>query len=343
LKKLLITFFFSVFLLCLLAAGAFTYYKFELGTPVIGTDEHKIIEIVPGQSFNAVTKVLMSQGVLDTPWIMKFYGRFSGLSGQLKAGEYELEGALTIPELVDVFVSGQSIQYQITFVEGWTFKELLVELAKHDKLKKVVGGNKPLDILNSVTDLYQHPEGLFFPDTYTYRKNDSDLSILMRSFKRMQTVLDQEWKTKSKNLPIKTPYEALILASIVEKETGDASEREQISGVFIRRLNKGMRLQTDPTVIYGMGDQYKGNITRKDLKQYTPYNTYRINGLPPTPIALAGREAIHAALNPDSGKSLYFVAKGNGLHYFSPTLKEHVNAVNKYQVYKRKKNYRSSN
>ena len=342
-KKLLITFFFIVFLFCLLAAGAFTYYKLELDTPVIGTDEHKIIEIVPGQSFNAVTKVLLSQGILDTPWIMKLYGRFSGLGGQLKAGEYKLEGALTIPELVDVFVSGQSIKYQITFVEGWTFKELLAELAKHDKLKRVVGGNKPQDILNNVTDLYQHPEGLFFPDTYTYRKNDSDLSILVRSFKRMQTVLNQEWKTKSKSLPIKTPYEALILASIVEKETGDASEREQISGVFIRRLNKGMRLQTDPTVIYGMGEQYKGNITRKDLKQYTPYNTYRINGLPPTPIALAGREAIHAALNPDSGKSLYFVAKGNGSHYFSETLKEHVNAVNKYQVYKRKKNYRSSN
>jgi len=343
LKKLFIILFLCVFSLSLLASGAFAYYKYELDRPVISFDEHKIIEIVPGQSFNAVTKILMTQGVLDTPWIMKIYGRFSGLGGQLKAGEYQLEGELTIPELVDVFVSGKSIQYQITFVEGWTFKELLAELAAHDKLKKVVSGNAPKDILNSVTDLYKHPEGLFFPDTYTYRKNDSDLSILMRSFKRMQTVLGQEWKTKAKNLPIKTPYEALILASIVEKETGDASEREQISGVFIRRLNKGMRLQTDPTVIYGMGEQYKGNITRKDLKKYTTYNTYRINGLPPTPIALAGREAIHAALHPDSGKSLYFVAKGNGSHYFSETLKEHVNAVNKYQVYRRKKNYRSSN
>ncbi len=341
-KKLLIILIFSVCSLLLLVAGAFAYYKYELATPVMNADDHTIIEIVPGQSFNTITKVLMTQGVLDTPWIMKVYGRLSGLSGQLKAGEYELEGKLTIPELIDIFVSGQSIQYQITFVEGWTFKELLAELAKHDKLKKVVGGNKPVDILNSVTDLYKHPEGLFFPDTYTYRKNDSDLSLLVRSFERMQLVLDQEWQSKAEGLPIKTPYEALILASIVEKETGDASEREEISGVFIRRLNMGMRLQTDPTVIYGMGDQYKGNITRKDLKQYTTYNTYRINGLPPTPIALAGREAIHAALHPDSGKSLYFVAKGNGLHYFSETLKEHVNAVNKYQVYKRKKNYRSS-
>jgi len=343
LKKLLVFFFLSVFVLFLFAAGAFAYYKHELATPVTGSNDHKVIEIVPGQSFNAITKVLMTQGVLDSPHLMKIYGRLSGLSGQLKAGEYKLDGALTIPEIVDIFVSGQSVQYQITFVEGWTFKELLAELATHEKLKRVIGGNKPKDILNSVTDLYQHPEGIFFPDTYTYRKNDSDLSILMRSFKRMQTVLDEEWKSKSKGLPIKTPYEALILASIVEKETGDASEREQISGVFIRRLNKGMRLQTDPTVIYGMGEQYKGNITRKDLRKYTPYNTYRINGLPPTPIALSGREAIHAALHPDSGKSLYFVAKGNGSHYFSETLKEHVNAVNKYQVYQRKKNYRSSN
>ncbi len=342
-KKLLVFFFLSVFVLFLFAAGAFAYYKHELATPVTGSNDHKVIEIVPGQSFNAITKVLMTQGVLDSPHLMKIYGRLSGLSGQLKAGEYKLDGALTIPEIVDIFVSGQSVQYQITFVEGWTFKELLAELATHEKLKRVIGGNKPKDILNSVTDLYQHPEGIFFPDTYTYRKNDSDLSILMRSFKRMQTVLDEEWKSKSKGLPIKTPYEALILASIVEKETGDASEREQISGVFIRRLNKGMRLQTDPTVIYGMGEQYKGNITRKDLRKYTPYNTYRINGLPPTPIALSGREAIHAALHPDSGKSLYFVAKGNGSHYFSETLKEHVNAVNKYQVYQRKKNYRSSN
>lgn len=341
-KKLFIILCLCVFLLSLLVSGVFAYYKYELDRPVLSLDEPKIIEIVPGQSFNTVTKILMTQGVLDTPWIMKIYGRFSGLGGQLKAGEYQLEGELTIPELVDVFVSGKSIQYQITFVEGWTFKELLAELSTHDKLKKVVSGNEPNDILNSVTDLYKHPEGLFFPDTYTYRKNDSDLSILMRSFKRMQAVLDQEWKTKAKKLPIKTPYEALILASIVEKETGDASEREQISGVFIRRLNKGMRLQTDPTVIYGMGDKYKGNITRKDLKKYTAYNTYRINGLPPTPIALAGREAIYAALHPDSSKTLYFVAKGNGSHYFSETLNEHVNAVNKYQVYKRKKNYKSS-
>lgn len=327
-------------LLC--AVSLVAYYQYELNRPVTVNSESKVIEIRSGQSFNSITNQLLAEGILDSPWVMKVYGRVSGLSGKLKAGEYHLEGDLTIPQLVSLFVSGRSISYQITFVEGWTFKDIISELARHNKLKKLVGDNDSADILRAVTDQYEHPEGLFFPDTYTYRKNDTDLSILVRSFNRMQKVLNEEWDAREKSVPLASPYEALILASIVEKETGDASEREQIAGVFIRRINKGMRLQTDPTVIYGLGDDYKGNITRAHLKQYTPYNTYRINGLPPTPIALAGREAIHATLHPDSSKTLYFVAKGNGLHYFSETLKEHVNAVNKYQIYNRKKSYRST-
>lgn len=341
-NKRLITVATIIILLCLCTISVWAYYQYELNKPVIGADDVSVIEIRSGQSFNSITHQLISEGVLDSPWIMKVYGRVSGLSSQLKAGEYRLEGALTIPQLVDILVSGRSISYQITLVEGWTFKEVLNELSRHNKIKQVVGDNKPLEILSAVTDQYQHPEGLFFPDTYAYKKNDTDLSILVRAFNRMQKVLKEEWELRDKTVPLASPYEALILASIVEKETGDASEREQIAGVFVRRINKGMRLQTDPTVIYGLGDDYKGNITRAHLRQYTPYNTYRIDGLPPTPIALAGREAIHAALHPDSSKSLYFVAKGNGLHYFSETLKEHVNAVNKYQIYKREKSYRST-
>ncbi|MFD2230544.1 endolytic transglycosylase MltG [Alkalimarinus sediminis] len=329
-------------LLSLSAISVGAYYYHKLNEPVIGEGEVTVVEIRTGQSFNAITQLLLSEGVLETPWIMKAYGRVSGLSAKLKAGEYRLEGPLTIPQVVELFVSGNSISYQITLVEGWTFKDILKELSRHEKLKKVISERAPLDILKAVTDEYQHPEGLFFPDTYTYRKNDTDLSILVRSYNRMQKVLQAEWALRDKSVPLASPYEALILASIVEKETGDASERAQIAGVFVRRINKGMRLQTDPTVIYGLGDKYKGNITRAHLKQYTPYNTYRINGLPPTPIALAGREAIHATLHPDSSKTLYFVAKGNGQHYFSETLKEHVNAVNKYQIYKREKNYRST-
>ncbi|UZE94692.1 endolytic transglycosylase MltG [Alkalimarinus alittae] len=341
-NKLLITLISFVIALSVCAISVVAYYQYELDRPIPGLDDTKVIEIRSGQSFTSITQQLINEGILDSPWLMKVYGRLSGLSGQLKAGEYKLERGLTIPQLVDLLVAGHSISYQITFVEGWTFKDVLAELSRHNKLKQVVGDNKPLEILSAVTDQYTHPEGLFFPDTYTYRKNDSDLSILIRSFNRMQKVLNEEWEARDKRVPLATPYEALILASIVEKETGDASEREQIAGVFVRRINKGMRLQTDPTVIYGLGDDYDGNITRAHLREHTPYNTYRINGLPPTPIALAGREAIHATLHPDSSKTLYFVAKGNGLHYFSETLKEHVNAVNKYQIYKRKKGYRST-
>lgn len=318
------------------------YYQYQLEKPLPGLNESKILEITPGQSYTAITQKLIEEGVLESPWIMKAYGRISGKSHKLKAGEYLLEGSLTIPKLVDLLVSGRSIGYHITFVEGWTFKDVVKELSRHNKLKKVIVDKDPLDILKAVTDEYQHPEGLFFPDTYTYRKNDTDLSILVRAYNRMQKVLAEEWAARSKKVPLATPYEALILASIVEKETGDASERQQIAGVFVRRINKGMRLQTDPTVIYGLGDRYKGNITRAHLRQHTPYNTYRINGLPPTPIALAGREAIHATLHPDSSNTLYFVAKGDGTHYFSETHKEHINAVNKYQIYKRKKSYRST-
>ncbi len=328
--------------MCLAALSAWAYYNYELQKVVVAQGDTLDVEIQSGQSFTSVTHQLVTKGVLTSPQIMKVYGRVSGLSGKLKAGEYSLKGALTIPQLVDVFVSGRSVSYQITLVEGWTFKELINELSRHDKLKKVVIGNKPMDILRAVTDEYQHPEGLFFPDTYLYKKNDTDLSILVRSFNRMQKVLNEEWEARNKDVPLASPYEALILASIVEKETGDASERQQIAGVFVRRIIKGMRLQTDPTVIYGLGDNYKGNITRAHLRQYTPYNTYKINGLPPTPIAMAGREAIHATLHPDSSKTLYFVAKGNGLHHFSETLKEHINAVNKYQIYNRKKSYRST-
>jgi UPF0755 protein len=204
-------------------------------------------------------------------------------------------------------------------------------------------GKSDADILKALNlgDEIKHLEGQFYPDTYTYHKNDSDIDILKRAHQRLQMILEEEWLKRDKKLPLKTSYEALTLASIIEKETGAAHERSEISGVFIRRLNTKMRLQTDPTVIYGLGERYKGNLTRKHLKEKTAYNTYRINGLPPTPIAMVGQDAIHAAVNPKAGKSLYFVAKGDGTHQFSETIRAHNNAVRKYQL-KRRAGYRSS-
>ena len=189
----------------------------------------------------------------------------------------------------------------------------------------------------------EHPEGRFLPDTYHFPKNLTDVAFLKRAYDAMTQTLAREWEGRAVGLPLKTPYEALILASIVEKETGLASERQAIAGVFVRRLNKGMRLQTDPTVIYGMGDRYKGNIRKSDLQEDTPYNTYRRFGLPPTPIAMPGRDAIHATLHPDDSKNIYFVSRGDGSHHFSATLEEHNNAVIKYQLKGRKRPFSSYN
>ena len=195
---------------------------------------------------------------------------------------------------------------------------------------------EPENIMLELGQADKVAEGLFFPDTYNFPKGTTDKAFLRRAYQRLHDVLDQEWQTRSENLPYKTPYEALIMASIIEKETGLASERSTIAGVFVRRLNKKMKLQTDPTVIYAMGKQFNGNIRKKDLSIDSPYNTYRYKGLPPSPIALVGRDAIHAALHPEPGKALYFVAKGDGSHYFSETLVEHNRAVAKYQLNKRK-------
>jgi UPF0755 protein len=252
-----------------------------------------------------------------------------------------LDEGINPRQLLDLLISGKVVNYQITFPEGLSFKEWRSILAKQPKLTKKLPGLTVQELLQQLSLGNNHPEGWFFPDTYLYTAGDSDYDILLQAYTRMRKILAEEWKNKSEDLPFSTPYEALILASIVEKETGVGSERGEIAGVFVRRLKKGMRLQTDPTVIYGLGDKYQGNITRSHLKQPTPYNTYVINGLPPTPIAMPGQDAIHAALHPVKGKSLYFVAKGDGSHYFSATFKEHVQAVKRYQL-KRRSNYRSS-
>ncbi len=230
-------------------------------------------------------------------------------------------------------IKGEVVQHSLTIIEGWNFRQMLAAMHAHEHLEHTLRGLSDEEIIAKLELPYPHPEGLFMPDTYRFTRGTTDLEFLHRAHRALMQTLDQAWAERAEGLPLKTPYEALILASIIEKETGIAEERPDIAGVFIRRLNKGMRLQTDPTVIYGMGENYKGNIRRRDLRTDTPYNTYTRHGLTPTPIALASAAAIHAAVNPAAGETLFFVATGSeGRHYFSKTLEEHNQAVYRYQI-----------
>ena len=315
---------------CLPMAWAWMKYQSALNDVVVTKTGH-FIEVKKGDSFNKITQKLLDQQVNIDPVWFKLIAYQKKVTNKLKAGDYALQQGLTMPDLLALFVSGKSRQYSITFPEGWSFKQILQTLAANPYLQHTLEDADYQTIMTKLGVNQKHPEGQFFPETYFFEKHSTDISLLKRAYDKMQVVLQQEWQQKQENLPLQNAYQALILASIVEKETAVVSERPLIAGVFTRRLQKGMLLQTDPTVIYGMGDRYNGNIRRKDLKEATPYNTYVIEGLPPTPIAMPGREAIHAVLHPAKGESLYFVARGEGGHAFSATLREHNNAVNKYQ------------
>ncbi len=321
----------SLFLMtCLLTAWSWIKYQNAFNDIVVTKTGH-FIEIARGDSFNRITQKLLDQQVSIDPLWFKIIAYQKKITNRLKAGEYELQQGMTMPDLLALLVSGKSRQFSVTFPEGKTFKQILQTLAGNANIKHTLKDTDYQAIMIKIGAKEEYPEGLFFPETYFFEKHSTDISVLKRAYDKMQNVLQQEWQHKQENLPLKNAYQALILASIIEKETAIASERPLIAGVFIRRLQKGILLQTDPTVIYGMGDRYKGNIRRKDLKQPTPYNTYVIKGLPPTPIAMPGQEAIHAALHPAKGNSLYFVARGDGSHVFSASLREHNNAVNQYQ------------
>ncbi len=320
-----------VFAACItLLAGGWSSYQRSLKASVI---EHSVdaFSINKGASLNAVIQQLLEHNIEIDPFWFKVIAYQKKIQNQLKAGEYELSAGMTTPQLLALFVSGKSRQYAITFPEGWNISQLLHALAQDPNIKKTFDYSNIGTIMQVLGSKEAHPEGWFFPETYFFEKNTRDIDILQRAKNKMDLVLQEEWAQREADLPLKTPYEALILASIVEKETAAPSERTQIAGVFIRRLRMGMLLQTDPTVIYGMGERYKGNIRRKDLREATPYNTYVISGLPPTPIAMPGREAIHAVLHPAKGKTLYFVSRGDGTHVFSENLQQHNRAVNKFQ------------
>lgn len=304
--------------------------------PIQLTGDTQTFTIEPGSNLRTIAQRLSLEKIIDDPWLFILMARIKGQENSIRAGEYELKAGQTTSELLDVFARGLSIQYSFTIIEGWTFKQLLSELSKDSVIRSTLKGKSNDEIIDILGIVENHPEGLFFPDTYRFPKDTTDVSFLGRAYRLMKSHLEREWQNRAEGLPIKTPYEALILASIVEKETGAAFERPLIAGVFTQRLRKGMRLQTDPTVIYGMGDSYQGDIRFRDLKEDTPYNTYTRKGLTPTPIALPGLDAIKAVLNPEKTEALYFVSRGDGTHQFSKTLKEHNEAVRRYQLNGRK-------
>jgi UPF0755 protein len=320
---------FLLFALGAVAVFGWAAYQNEVSRPVVL--QKQIFIINKGDSVKHIIFNLKRQKVEIKLFWFKFMGYNHKVIQKLKAGEYELKPGLTTPQLLLLFASGKSRQYAITFPEGFSFKQMLAKMLANKHLKQTLSAVDNKTLMARLQSDYKHPEGLFFPDTYFFSKNATDFSILKKAHAKMAHVLKNQWENKEEGLEVKTPYETLILASIIEKETAVASERTLISGVFSRRLKIGMLLQTDPTVIYGMGDRYQGNIRYKDLREATAYNTYVIKGLPPTPIAMPGKEAIYAALHPSKGESLYFVANGNGTHIFSANLNDHNNAVNRYQ------------
>lgn len=289
------------------------------------------LTVEPGTSLNRLAVQLNDAELLDEAMRFRILGRALGYAGRLQAGRYTLDQPISPLELLRKIVRGDVTKAAILFVEGWNIREVRQELARNPHLEHQLTDMTDADLLAAIGAEEKHPEGLFFPDTYFFNPDSPDIEVLRRAYKLQQEKLYSAWEIRTGGLPYKTPYEALIMASIIEKETGAPEERPLIAAVFINRLNKGMRLQTDPTVIYGLGAKFDGNLRKADLQRDTPYNTYTRAGLPPTPIAMPGEESIRAALNPAESRALYFVSRGDGTHVFSSTLDEHNRAVNKYQ------------
>jgi UPF0755 protein len=325
----------KLILLSSLTALIFTvwFIYFAVSSLKLQPNSQEIV-IQPKSSLKSIANQLVSQEVLTEPWRFIILAKLLHKESYLQAGNYTLNRNITPYQLLLSLNHGKATQGSITFIEGRTFEQMREKMLNNDALKQTVSVLSEQEILKLVGSTHSVAEGLFFPDTFYFDRNTADTIILQRSYDAMNTKLENAWQGRDANLPYKNSYQALIMASIIEKETGKASERPMIAGVFINRLRIGMRLQTDPTVIYGMGSQYKGNIRKKDLLADTPYNTYTRNGLPPTPIAMPGMAAIDAALHPEKTNALYFVGKGDGSHAFSTNLAEHNRAVVRYQLKK---------
>ncbi len=327
----------AVVALALVAGAVVQRWRAPLHLPEAGV----VLLVQPGDSLRSVANRLRDEGILPHPELLIAWARYHGLDARIRRGEYQLMPGLDARSLLELLVSGQTIQYQVTLPEGIVLSRALAILAAEPALEKLLDGAGDPSLLQLVAP-WEATEGLFLPESYRYERGASDLDILRRAHQAMLQALDTEWQQRAPDLPYATPYEALIMASIIERETGVPEEREEIAGVFVRRLALGMRLQTDPTIIYGLGDAFDGNLRRKHLQDVDNlYNTYRHDGLPPTPIALPGRAAIRAALQPAAGDTLYFVARGDGTHEFNATLEGHERAVRKYQL-KRRDDYRST-
>ncbi|MCM2460396.1 endolytic transglycosylase MltG [Pseudomonas sp. CG7] len=303
--------------------------------------QEELLDVPNGTTPTGTLKRLEADGLIKDAFWLRVYWRFN-LAGQpLHSGEYRMVPGMTMEGLIGVWKRGEVVQYSVTLVEGWNFRQVRAALAKDEKLQQTLANLSDSEVMDRLGHSGVFPEGRFFPDTYRFVRGTSDVDLLKKAYDRLEDVLAKEWAQRAADVPYTLPYQALIMASLVEKETGVPQERGQIAGVFVRRMRLGMLLQTDPTVIYGLGERYTGKLTRAHLKEENPYNTYLIPGLPPTPIAMVGREAIHAALNPAPGNSLYFVARGDGSHVFSDDLESHNNAVREFQL-KRRADYRSS-
>ncbi len=315
--------------LLLIVAGLFVYYA-RSSIPL----EHTpfVFSLKQGSSLKSAAHQIQQAGGLNNEWLFVVLARGLGKATQIKPGNYQLEHEVTPLQLLNMISKGQIEQSSLTIIEGSTFKELRALLNSESSLRHDSAALSDAEILKRIGATESTPEGLFFPDTYNFASGSSDMVVLKRAYQLMQRNLQDAWKKRDANLPFDTPYQALILASIVEKETGQPSDRPMIASVFINRLRKNMRLQTDPTVIYGLGDKFDGNLRKRDLTHDTPYNTYTRDGLTPTPIALPGLAALQAALHPAPSRALYFVARGDGSSQFSNTLTEHNNAVNRYQL-----------
>lgn len=306
----------------------------------LNNNETVRIEVKAGQTLGQVSKQWEQEGWLPSSLLLRVQARVYG--SHLKAGEYEIPPAMNSAELLPYLSVASPVAHRLTFIEGQKLRDVLNQLSKNPNIELDI---QPFNLAEVGRQLKidGSPEGWIYPDTYVYHKGDKVSAILRQGYERMQKHLEEAWQNRAANLPYETPYDALIMASIIEKETGVASERTRIAGVFVRRLQKGMRLETDPTIIYGLGSEFNGNLTRKHLlDKDNIWNTYRHHGLPPTPIALPGRASIEAALHPAAGNEVFFVARGDGSHVFSATLEEHNKAVRHYQVKNRASNYRSA-